>query len=130
MATKVAVATISNMFRDANYGSIRESAYYLWEKTFCNVSGDELEQAAWNLIRNRSQYKTGQVRLDEITRELRDMGIQVYHRKEDPAFVAAYAALEERSRKDSEMEGVSLAVFRETDENGGQAIQAFLKEEV
>ena len=75
MATKVGIAKISNLFRDACYGSIPESSYYIWERAFRDISDKNLEAAAWNLITNRGKYSKGQVRPDEITRELRDMGI-------------------------------------------------------
>lgn len=124
MATKVAVATISNHFREAYRAPILESAYYLWERTFCNVSDEDLIEAALNLIRSRDKYKTGWVRLDEITRELADMGIRVYQREEDPAIVAAIA---KQFPEDSNEGAVSLAEFRKMDKEGGQTVQAFLE---
>ncbi|MCK4792036.1 MAG: hypothetical protein KAV87_50365 [Desulfobacteraceae bacterium] len=124
MATRVAVATISNHFREAYRAPILESAYYLWERTFRNVSDEDLEQAAWNLISSRSQYDKGQVRIDEITRELADMGIRIYQRTEDLAFVKAMA---KQFPEDNNEGAVSLAEFRKMDKESGQAVQAYLE---
>ena len=125
MADKVGLATISKMFREAFGKPIAESAYGLWQRIFHSISNEDLEKAAWNLVRDRSQYMTGQVRPDEITRELLDMGIQIYHRRIDPAFEADVA----RQFPEAKGKPVSLAEFRKTNEEGAQAIDSYMRRE-
>lgn len=127
MATAKGIAKMSKIFDQAYEKPIDEEAYPLWLEDFRDVDDEDLRKAALSLSKNRDQYMRGLVTPDEITRELQYIGIPVHRRKEDPAFVAANAVMEERYRKDSEMKGVSLAEFSEANEGMSKVIQSYLK---
>jgi len=121
MATAKGIAKISKIFDQAYEKPIDEEAYSLWLELFEDVADEDLRKAAIRLAKTRPQYMRGLVTPDEITRELADMGIRVYHRKEDPVFAAAMA----RRFPVAVGKAVSLAEFRRTDGEGARAIESY-----
>jgi len=123
MADKLGLATISGLFAKAYRKGIAKDAYDIWQRIFRGVSNEDLEAAAWNLITNRPQYMKGDVRPDEITRELRDMGIYITllprHRED----------LVSTEAEEAEEEPVSLAEFRKMDKEGAKAIDSCMRRE-
>ena len=118
MATTKGIAKMSKVFDQAYNRPIDEEAYSLWMELFVDVDDVDLRKAAVSLVKNRSQYTRGQVTPDEMTRELRYIGD---FRQEDPAFVAAMG----KRFPVAQGEGITLAEFRKTDEEGAQAIEGY-----
>ncbi|GAG39680.1 unnamed protein product [marine sediment metagenome] len=124
MATKLGLATISGLFAKAYRRGIAKDSYDIWLYTFRNISDEDLEAAALHLIGDREKWKSGQVAPDEITRALRDMGISIYHCKEDAAF--ANSPLVKALTQEAQGKPISMAEFRKTNEEGGEAIETYL----
>lgn len=122
MATKLGLATISGLFAKAYRRGIAKDSYPLWQRIFRSISDEDLEKAAWHLIEWRE--KSTPVTPGEMHWALRCVGVSI-KRTED----AAIAAAMERQFPVAEGKEITLAEFRKTDKEGGQAIASYTRRE-